>query len=72
VRPHDSSKRVAIGQRERGQAELGGAQHLLLRVRAAAQEREVAGDLQLSVINPGLGWRTVVSHGIGYLRILVD
>jgi hypothetical protein len=69
VRPHDSGKRVAIGQRKRGQAELGGAQHQLLRVRSAAQEREVAGDLQLGVINHGLGRRTVAPHGIGFVRI---
>ena len=31
------------------ETELGGAQHQLLGVRAAAQEREIAGDLQLGV-----------------------
>jgi hypothetical protein len=71
VRPHDAGKRVAIGQRERGETELGGAQHQLLRVRSAAQEREVAGDLQLGVIDHGLGRRTVAPHFIGF-RFLVD
>jgi hypothetical protein len=49
VRPHHAGERIAIGQRERGEAELGGAQHQLFGMRAAAQEREVAGDLQLGV-----------------------
>jgi hypothetical protein len=53
VRPHHAGERIAIGQRERGQAELGGAQDQLLRVRAPAQEREVAGDLQLGVAGHG-------------------
>jgi hypothetical protein len=49
VRPHHAGQRVAIGQRERGETELGGAQDHLLGVRAAAQERKIAGDLQLGV-----------------------
>jgi hypothetical protein len=49
VRPHNPGERVAVGQRDRGQAELGGAQDQLLGVRAPAQKREVAGDLQLGV-----------------------
>ena len=49
VRPHDAGERVAIGQCDRGQAELGGAQDQLLGVRSPAQKREIAGDLQLGV-----------------------
>jgi hypothetical protein len=49
VRAHDPGKGVAVGQRDCGETELGGAQDQLLGVRAPAQEREVAGDLQLGV-----------------------
>ena len=61
VRPHDAGKRVAIGQRERGQAELGGAQDQLLGVRSPAQKREIAGDLQLGV---GGHWPRWLTAGI--------
>jgi hypothetical protein len=53
VRPHDAGKRVAIGQGDRGQAELGGTQDQLLGVRSPAQKREIAGDLQLGVDSHG-------------------
>ena len=41
VRAHDSGERVAVGDPDSGKAELGGARDHLLRVRGAAQKREI-------------------------------
>ena len=46
---HNAGKAVAIGDRNRLMAERGRSQHQLVRMRGAAQEREVARDLQLRV-----------------------
>ncbi len=49
MRAHHPGQRVAVGDGEGGVAERRGGHRQLLRMRAAAQEGEVAGDLQLGV-----------------------
>ncbi len=50
---HHPGQRVAVGERDRAQAQLGRAQHQLLRMGAALQERKVRGDLQLGIAGHG-------------------
>ena len=47
---HDAGQRVAVGDRDGTMAQVRGRLGQLLRVRGAAQEREVRGDLKLDVI----------------------
>ncbi len=49
VRPHHARQRVAVGDGDGALTELHRAQHQLRRMRRAAQEREIAGDLQLGI-----------------------
>ena len=44
---HDAGERVAVGDGEAGEAQFGGREGQLLRMRAAAQEREIGGDGEL-------------------------
>ena len=46
MRAHDAGQAVAVGDRDRLMAERGRGQHQLVRMRGAAQEREIGGDLQ--------------------------
>ena len=52
VGAHHPGQRVAVGDADRRQPQLAGPMHVVLRVRAAAQEREIGGDADL-----GIGWR---------------
>ncbi len=49
MRAHDAGKAVAVGDRDRPMTERGRGQHQLVRMRGAAQKREIGGDLQLRV-----------------------
>ena len=49
MRAHDAGEAVAVGDRDRLVAERRRGRHQLVRMRGAAQEREIAGDLQLGV-----------------------
>ncbi len=49
VGAHDAGKRIAVGDGEGPMAERGGGHRQLLGMRGAAQEGEIAGDLQLGV-----------------------
>jgi len=49
MRAHHSRQAAAVGEGDRSEAEPGRGLHQLVRVRGAAQEAEVAGDLQLGI-----------------------
>ncbi len=51
--PHDAGDAVAVGDRDRGVAERRRGHHQLVGMRGAAQEREIAGDLQLGIAGAG-------------------
>ena len=66
---HDAGQAVAVGDRDGAVAEPGRGQGQLLRVRGAAQEAEITGDLKLDVIGCRHGrvpakCRTKVSYGV--------
>jgi len=51
---HDAGDAVAVGDRDRLVAERRRGHHQLVRMRCAAQKREIGGDLQLRVARPPL------------------
>ena len=52
VGPHHAGQRVVIGDADGGKPQLAGLMHILLRMRAAAQEREIRGDSDLGIAMP--------------------
>ena len=46
---HHAGQRVVVGDADGGNAELAGLMHIVLRMRAAAQEREIGGDADLGI-----------------------
>ncbi len=55
MRAHQPGDAVPVGDRDRLVAERRRGHHQLVGMRRTAQKREIAGDLQLSVIRPGVG-----------------
>ena len=49
VGAHHAGQRVVVGDADRGKPQFAGLMHILLRMRAAAQEREVGGDADLGI-----------------------
>ncbi len=58
VSPHDAGQAIAIGDRQRGIAQLGGAQHQLIGMRGPFQKRKVGFAMQLGIARRRRGARS--------------